>query len=109
MRSQEIAEKGLFAKTTAAGHSTDTRYISSQAAATMQFGPEAKQYFHNVFLRELASLEDVGAVKSLLFSGDDYLSRLVQEDEGYLNSPEARTRIDEYRASLFAKAGKGDI
>ena len=109
IRTKEVQEKGIFAKTTADAATTNPRFISSQAAGTMHFGPEARRYFNNVFLHELASLEDVGSVKELLFSGSDALSQMVQADEGYLNSPEARQRIDEYRESLFAHAGKGDI
>lgn len=108
-RTQEIRTNGIFAKTTADAASTSPRYISSQAAGTMNFGPDARRYFNNVFLHELASLEDIGSVKELLFSGDDVLSQMVQADEGYINSPEARERIEEYRQSLFAHAGKGDL
>lgn len=108
-RTKEIRTNGIFAKTTADAASTSPRYISSQAAGTMNFGPDARRYFNNVFLHELASLEDIGSVKELLFSGDDVLSQMVQADEGYINSPEARERIEEYRQSLFAHAGKGDL
>lgn len=109
LRTEEIRTNGIFAKTTADAAATNPRFISSQAAGTMHFGADARRYFNNVFLHELASLEDVGSVKELLFSGDDALSRMVQQDEGFLNTEEARKRIDEYRESLFAHAGKGDI
>ena len=109
LRTEEIRTNGIFAKTTADAAATSPRFISSQAAGTMHFGTDARRYFNNVFLHELASLEDVGSVKELLFSGDDALSRMVQQDEGFLNTEEARKRIDEYRESLFAHAGKGDI
>lgn len=108
-RTEEVRREGIGMKTTAGAAATDTRYISAQAAASMTIGKAAREYFDRVFNYELASLEDIDAVKKLLFSGDDYLSRQVQADEAYLNSAEARRRIEEYRDSLWARRGKGDI
>jgi hypothetical protein len=108
-RTKEVREKGIFAKTTSEGHNTDARWISAQAASTMSLGEDAKKFFNRVFLRELASLEDVGTVRSLLFSGDDRLSRMVQADIGHINSREAQQRIAQYRESILARKGRGDI
>ena len=109
LRSREIRDYGIGAKTTYSEAFTQNRYLSSQIANSLVLNEEAIAYFDDVFYKELEMLDDPSSVIDLLFSGKDKLSQDVQRDRGLLNSREAQTRIQEYRDSLLANRGKGNI
>ena len=98
-RTEDLKRYGILAKTTSEGFQTDVSYISAQEASTLALTPEARDYFRAVGLKTLAKLKNPDAVKEMLFSGDDALSKLVQEDEGFLNSEPALERIRSFRKS----------
>ena len=99
-RTEEILRYGMLAKTTSEGFNTDVSYISSQEASTLELTSEAKEYFRKIGLQKLAELDDPDAMKRILFSGDDYLSQLIKEDETFLSSPMAQDRKEEYRRTI---------
>ena len=109
IRKQEIADKGLFAKTTYDAAHTNSRFMSAQLANTMAFTPEARRYFTGVYMKELAAMQDPSAVIEKLFSGDDLLSQDVRRDITLLNSTEAQKRIHSYVDSLNEHIQKGDV
>ena len=109
VRSEEVRNRGILAKSTAEDFRTPARYISAQAAATMQLNPTVRDFFRREFMTRLDALNNVDQVKQLLFSGDDALSKLIQDDEGYLALPEAQNRISDYRKSLIANVGAGKL
>lgn len=109
IRKQEIADKGLFAKTTYDAAHTNSRFMSAQLANTMAFTSEAQRYFTGVYMKELAAMQDPSAVIEKLFSGDDLLSQDVRRDITLLNSTEAQKRIHSYVDSLNEHIQKGDV
>lgn len=109
IRKQEIADKGLFAKTTYDAAHTNSRFMSAQLVNTMAFTPEAQRYFTGVYMKELAAMQDPSAVIKKLFSGDDLLSQDVRRDITLLNSSEAQRRIQSYVNSLNEHIQKGDV
>ena len=106
---QNLRENGYFIKQSASGYNTPTRFISAQEAATMQLGPEARSYFREIGLQRLAELEDPDTVKRVLFSGNDYLSQLVRQDESYLSSQEVQDRINEEKKFIYQNMGQGRL
>ena len=100
IRTDQERKFDILAKTTAEGFQTDVQYISAQEASTLELTDNARDYFRNVGLKMLASLNNVDSLKQMLFSGDDSLSQLVKGDESYLNEAPAKERVRDFRAKI---------